>query len=282
MYPDWLPMLVFYGVLHGVVIAGVAAALALRQPSRLEVGWFFTLHRVALTKRNGPAIIDYLARTRRWRVYGVIGSSTVAGSVAFVAPKAQLDTYAVLFAGWFFGGILAEVPVGPRHVGGVRMASLQRRTLSMYLSPGVARWIVCWAVGTVGLLVLYGATVSPPVMRRVAGVLAVLAVLTSLSVSSMRVIVRRPQPVAPPDVVAADDAIRRAAVRRIAAGWGVLQSMATIVVARWLTAGSGSDFTAEIGMAAEVVGVLGVAASWLVVPTRMSPPAARFGRLVVS
>ena len=58
--------------------------------------------------------------------------------------------------------------------------------------------------------------------------------------------------------------------------------MATVVVARRLTAGSGSDVIAEIGNAAEVVGVIGVAASWLVVPTRMSPPRARRDRLVVS
>jgi hypothetical protein len=274
--------LVGYGVVYGLVVVGIATALALRRPSRTEVGWFLTLHRVALTKRNGPMIVDYLARTRRWRVYGVVGSWAVAGSVGLVSPDAQPNGYAVLFGGWFIGGILAEVPVGPRRVGGVRVASLQPRTLSMYLSPGVTRWIGCWAGGTVGLLVLYGATVSSPVTRRVAVVLAVLAALTLLSVWSMRVIVRRPQPAAPPDVVAADDAIRRAAVRRIAAGWGVLQCMAAIAVARWLAAGSGSDVVAEIATAAEVVGAAGVAASWLIVPTRMSPTRARLDRLVAS
>jgi hypothetical protein len=206
----------------------------------------------------------------------------VSGGVAFALPGAQLNTYAVLFAGWFVGGILAEVPVGPRRVGGVRVASLDHRTLSMFLSPGVAHWLIGSAVGAVGLLVLYGATATPLATRRLVGGLAVLAVLMLLSVWSMHVIVRRPQPAAPPDVMAADDATRRAAVRRIAAGWGVLQCMVTVVVAQWLTTGPGSDVTAQVGRVAQVVGVLGVAASWLVVPTRMSPPRARLDRLVVS
>lgn len=264
------------------VMAVVAGALVLRRPSRLEAGWFITLHQIALTNRNGPIIIDYLARTRRWRVYGVVGSISVAAGVEWASPSTHLNTVAVLFAGWFVGGILAEVPIGPRRVEGVRVASLERRTLSMYLSPGVARWLVSWALGNAALLVAYGAMDSPPGTWRVGGGFGALAVLMLLSVWSMRVIVRRPQPAASVDVVAADDATRRAAVRRIAAGWGALQCMLTILVARQLTAGSGGDPTFLIGMTGEVVGVLGVVANWLVVPTRMSPARARFDRLLIS
>ena len=104
----------------------------------------------------------------------------------------------------------------------------------MYLSPGVAGWLVGWAVGIVGLLAVYGATESPLGTGRVVAALAVLVALTLLSVWSMVVIVRRPQPAAPPDVIAADDATRRAAIRRVAAGWGVLQCMVSIVVGQWL------------------------------------------------
>jgi hypothetical protein len=269
----------FLLLIDSVVIAVVAAALALRRPSRLETGWFVTLHQIPLTKRNGPIVVDYLARTRRWRVYGVVGSVSVAGGVEYASSSTDLNTFAVLFAGWFVGGVVAEVPLGARHVDGVRVASLERRTLSMYLSPGIARWIVCWALGTLGLLVVYGLVASAPGTRVASGV-AVLAVLMLLSVSSMRAIVRRPQPAASSDVVAADDATRRAAVRRIAAGWGVLQCMVTIVVARWLTIGAGGDFTAQLAKAAQAVGVVGVIASWLVVPTRLSPPRPRLDRLV--
>jgi hypothetical protein len=266
---------------YDAAIAVVAAALALRQPSRREVGWFVTLHRVPLTRRNGPTIVDYLARTRRWRAYGVVGSLGVGQGVMFSSPGTQLNGYVLLFAGWFVGGILAEVPVGRRRVGGVQVASLQPRTLSMYLSPGVAGWLVGWAVGTVGLLVVYGATESPLGTGRVVAALAGLAALTLLSVWSMLVIVRRPQPAAPPDIVAADDATRRAAIRRVAAGWGVVQCMVSVAVGQWLSIGAESNLVANLGVAAVYLGAVGVLATWLVVPTRLSPPQTATDRLAV-
>jgi len=266
---------------YDAVLAVIATAVALRRPSRREVGWFVTLHQVPLTKRNGATIVDYLARTRRWRAYGVVASLGVGQGIVFASPGTQLNGYVLLFAGWFVGGILAEVPVGPRRAGGVRVASLQPRTLSTYLSPGVAGWLVGWAVGTVGLLVVYGATESPLGTRRVVAGLAGLFALTLLSVWSMLVIVRRPQPAAPPDVVAADDATRRAAIRRVAAGWGVLQCMASVAVGQWLSIGSESNLIANIGVAAVYVGAVGVLATWLVVPTRLSPPLTAPNRIAV-
>jgi hypothetical protein len=267
---------------YDVTIALVATALALRRPSRVELGWFVTLHQVALTPRNGPVIVDHLARTRRWRAYGVVGSLGVAQGVGLASPEARVNGWVILFAGWFVGGILGEVPVGRRHGGGMRVASLQPRTLSMYLSPGVAGWLGGWAIGTAGLLAVYGATASPRGTGRVVGGVALLAVVAAVSLWSMLVIVRRPQPAAPPDVLAADDATRRAAVRRIAAGWGVLQCITAIVVGQWLSAGSGHDVAARFGAAGCALGVVGVLASWLIVPTRMSPPRADHERLAVS
>lgn len=270
------------GLLVDIAIAMVAAALALRQPSRTELGWFITLHRVDLTGRNGTVIVDYLARTRRWRAYGVVGSLGVAHGISVASPSAQVNGVAILFAGWFAGGVLAEVPLIRRPMDGVRVASLQPRTLSMYLSHGVARWLAAWAIGTVGMFAVYGATVSPLDTGRVVGGVAALAVVCSLSVWSMLVIVRRPQPAASPDVVAADDATRRAAIRRIAAGCGVLQCMAAIAVGQWLSAGSGDDLAGNVGVAAVWLGAVGVLASWLVVPTRMSPPRVSPDRLAVA
>lgn len=269
-------------VVYDVALAAVAAGIALRSPSRVELGWFVTLHRVALTARNGTIIVDYLARTRRWRAYGVVGSVGVAQGISLASPATHVNGWAILFAGWFVGGILAEVPVGRRHVGGLRVASLQPRTLSRYLSPGVTGWLLGWAVGTVGVLAVYGAAVSPLGTRRVVGGAAVRAVVSMVSVWSMLVIVRRPQPAAPPDVVAADDATRRAAVRRIAAGWGVLQCIEAIVVGQWLSSGPGDDLVADVGVAACVLGLVGVLASWLIVPTRMSPPRDTDDRVIVS
>jgi hypothetical protein len=72
----------------------------------------------------------------------------------------------------------------------------------MYLTPGVAGRLVGWAVATTGLLVVYGGSRSPlDTPGRVVGGVAVLGVLAAVSVWSMLVVVRRPQPAAPPDVV---------------------------------------------------------------------------------
>jgi hypothetical protein len=112
-------------LVYDAAIVVIAAALAQRRPSRVEVGWFATLYRVPVTRRNGTVIVDYLARTRRWRVYGIVGAFRLSQGIALASPTTHVNVWVIRFAGWFIGGILGEVPVGPRRPGGVRVASLQ-------------------------------------------------------------------------------------------------------------------------------------------------------------
>ena len=113
--------------------------------SRRELGWFATQYGVAVTHRSGSRLLAYLARTRRWRVFGALGAISVSVSLMILFRSNQsINLLAALFGGWFAGGILAEVHVGKgsRRVGepphsfteGPRATSRGRRA-SCFLRP---------------------------------------------------------------------------------------------------------------------------------------------------
>ena len=80
--------------------------------SRRELGWFASQYGVAVTRDNGSSLLAYLARTRRWRVFGALGAISVSVSLMILCrSNRSINLLAALFGGWFAGGILAEVHV---------------------------------------------------------------------------------------------------------------------------------------------------------------------------
>ncbi|MBW8806923.1 MAG: hypothetical protein JF587_24165 [Catenulisporales bacterium] len=188
----------------------VSAARSLRGPvSRRRVEEFAKLHWLPVTAGNGNQIIAYRATTRRWRAAGLLLS---LGVQAVAGDGLSIQFWWVL-AGWFAGAIVAELRVA--HLGRAprAAASLARRQIADYL-PAAGRWAVPAAVTACLLVALIEAVRAhtDPDQSIDVGALALWTVLGvtvgMLTLASQRYVLRRPQPHAEPDRLAADDAIR--------------------------------------------------------------------------
>lgn len=150
-----------------------------------------------------------------------VASAAFWGTSGYVDPISTPVVVALMVA-----TLLAELTLG-RSAGrsSTRVASLRRRDLSAYLSRtlrytpsvvGVAA-AATW-MGTLGLSESNRPSVwTNPTRSEVATALVFAAAVPVLVALSCRWIVRRPQPLVDPDLVAADHAVRAASVRRIAA-----------------------------------------------------------------
>ncbi len=195
-----------------IVFAGLPAALA---------GWYacgpisrsrlsaFARHRgLELTEDNGNQVIRYLAVTRRWRCAGVAAGCLLGFGWGLPGHRYQLNLLA-LFAGWFLGALAAEFHLARYRPGPRRLASLTPRLPRRYLNPVVWALLPLAAVGNVlpgPIAVLY--QFDNVHWAALVGWLALaLATLAAVALVRQRVLTRA-QPVAAPDVLAADDAIR--------------------------------------------------------------------------
>jgi hypothetical protein len=122
--------------------------------------------------------------------------------------------------------LVAELTLGrPASRGGRRTASLRRRDLGAYLSRTLLWGPTAIGVAAAGawlaaIRFLDPSPSSPwpePTLRDVATGTAVAITIPVLVTLTCRWVVRRPQPLVDPDLVAADDAIRSSSVRRLAA-----------------------------------------------------------------
>ncbi len=210
-----------------------------RPTSRRGVAWFAIQHRLTLTSDNGGLVIDYLARTQRWRFYGVSGAlaATISWTILFPG-RHNFNLLAVLFGGWFLGAILAEAPVGRRRRPGPRTASLLHRSLYSYVQPVVRVTLFVTFTITAVALTLWvarrpvGDLRTPATSTRESIVTGsvVAALVAAASIGGIWAVVRRPQPAAHPDIIEADNAVRIAAVTRIAAGWIVIESLINLAL----------------------------------------------------
>jgi hypothetical protein len=156
-------------------VSAVAAALtfvAVDGPvSRPRLERFADRHGLTVTAGNGGQIIAYLAITRRWRAAGLTAGATAYTLIGLTEQRLGLSVLHML-AGWFVGALIAEVRVAAIKADKPK-ARLVRRTADRYLPTSPL-----WRLGTLA--------VWPVVVW----------------------VLRRPQPAAEPDVLAADDAIR--------------------------------------------------------------------------
>lgn len=266
-------------VVDGVVFVVLVAYLLARSVYPSEVAWFCTQYRVGLTSANGGLILDYLARTRRWRFYGAMGSLSVATSWNALFGRSGLNLIPVLFGGWFAGGILAELPVGRGRQAGRRAASLQPREVGDYVLPYVRGAVnASLALGILGvglrgiaaIQVVDGSERAAKLidLRALAGLVLLAAVVAALSLLAIRAVVRRPQPVATADVTDAHTATRRAAATRIGAGWAAIQFLVDAAI---LSRSAGPEPWNWVSGIAALFAIGGVLHAWAWVPSRMTP-----------
>jgi hypothetical protein len=188
--------------------------------SRVRLERFARRQRLDVSAANGDQIIRYLATTRRWRTAG-LGLGFLA-TVAWSLPQpAESINSIALFAGWFLGALVAEVRVAHLTHGARRAASLQPRRPAAYLSrpgwalvPGAAVLAVAVAVLTVCLAAFAGARPDGWAAGWLGAALATAATVRAIQTH----VLRRPQPLVAPDLLAADDAIRSRSLHVLAGG----------------------------------------------------------------
>jgi len=222
-----VPGLLLEGFLLLVVLTvplGVIVTIARGPVSRRDVDRFASRHDLTITPANGGQVIGYLATTRRWRAAGL-----GVGYAITVAPALWRTSLTVnflaLFAGWFAGALIAETRVVQLARGPRPTAALVARSLVDYLSPQ-ARAALPVALGfsvtlaaTAVITRIGGADVN---LLEVATWLAGSLVLAALVRAVQQRVLRRPQPAAPPDVTAADDAIRSRSLHVLAGSGAAL------------------------------------------------------------
>jgi hypothetical protein len=180
-----------------------------------------------------PLIARYLRRARLFRTWGAIAGALAPTLVDFVvngrvqvlgfgtdgdnAPLA----FGSIFIGYLAGAVACEASLVRRPQGARRVAALHRRELPDYLP----RWVIAAqraaAVGAAAGAIAIAAVPFPAGTAAPSGlalaVSALLAVAFGAGLEAVeRWLVRRPQPFAETDLVAADDALRAQSIRAVA------------------------------------------------------------------
>ncbi len=252
--------------------AGVLGALILAvwtTPRGWTSSW---AHRygVQVTEANRSVVVGYLRRTRGWQIAGAgvgwVASPLYAAITGRPFPLGA-NWVALSVGGFLLGAVIAEALTGRgRAAGGDRAAALTPRLLSDYF-PAASLWALrILPLAIIGVAVAYAAVPKDPseiVDPSVAFFAAMSVLLVAFAVAvewTLRAIVLRPQRVASPDTVAADDAIRASSLHALSAGaiallllcagWGLTSlGMATSVA-------SLRNVLTLIGAIADIVAVL--------------------------
>jgi hypothetical protein len=204
-------------VWYGLTVLAVVVTFVLADVpvARQRVEAFAARQGLTVTGDNCRQVIAYLAVTRRWRSAGVAGASTWY-LVADLRHQSIGIHLAYALSGWFVGALIAEVRVsGP--ITARRAASLQRRTAHHYLPPLNRRVLATTAVACLALAGIAAATGSVAPGRAMAVWVAAAIGLPAVVAVVARKILLRPQPQASPDVLSADEAIRRRSLRVVSA-----------------------------------------------------------------
>ncbi|NRQ33213.1 hypothetical protein HII36_15365 [Nonomuraea sp. NN258] len=177
------------------VAAGTCGAVKRRRLDR-----FVRHHLLDITLENGPHVLTYLGRTRRWRAAALAAGFCV--HFALTIPQGRYSlTFQLPFAAWYLGVMLAEV----------RMLRWRGTPLPLRPHDCLSWPAVVMSVGAVaGALVTLVAPWGPSARAA--------AVLTLASVALQFAIARQPAPEAAEDVLAAHVATRTRSLLVLAAG----------------------------------------------------------------
>lgn len=240
-----------------LVVVAVALIRAYREVDEDFVHEWADAHALTLTTANRPLVWWYLRNARVLRTWGVLAALVLPQLAVFALGYQAgdgLDSWwVVIFAGHLAGALYAEVALRRPTPTSRRVASLERREVGQYLPMRLrVAPILVTAMVLVAAAVAWSAGLDSSDAREtlVAGAAAV--VVTLAIMAAQRWVVRRPQPFAAADLVAADDAIRSQSVHMLAgSGTAVLLSLLGTVC--WTVTFAADGAT---GWIASAVGVL--------------------------
>ena len=227
----------FWFLVPGVVVPGALLVLSFGSPTRRQVRRWGATCGVTITTENEPVVRSHLGRSRRFRSVASFPFWWLA-SVRLVDSDfpAPLATPVVGLAAYLVGALVAEL-TGPLVApAGRRSALLSPRLIGDY-RPSWLRNLVTALVGVSGVATLVRCTVDDPSGQalRLAVTFGLAIVVVVVSEITARSIVRRPQRGTSPDLLAADDGLRAAAVSTtsgasVLAGIGVAATATTLAV----------------------------------------------------
>ena len=255
-----------------VIAVAIVLGLGFQAVGDRQVGRFEREHGLRTSREARRLLRHFLTTAKRLRVLaflavvvvGPLGTVALGGHIHGVSLVSTPAVVALMLA-----TLLAEVtmarPAGPN---GRRAASLRPRELGAYLSRtlrfGPAAVGVIASATWIATLVVDESTLSHFQPRPTSGDVGAgvgLAVVSPLLVIlACRWIVRRPQPLVDPDLVAADDALRTASVRHLSAmGCIVALFNLTGALARFHGTTYGRRDTVLLALMSIVVGLAWVA-----------------------
>jgi hypothetical protein len=222
-WKDWMTTGLFWGVPFAYIVFR-----GFRPPDQRFLHRWTGAYGIKLTEGNKPMIVTYLRRTKRIRTVGALAGLMTSILIVTLTNGRQSNSFLgnglfLAVVGYLVATVVAEavVPRPPR--GEIRTASLLPRTLQDYLPGYAIAALRGLPVLSVALIPLYMAVRSnmPDSNISEVGFAVTSAILLVTAIGTevvQRVIVNRPQPVLPPDLLDADDAIRSASVHALAGG----------------------------------------------------------------
>ncbi|HZC70061.1 MAG TPA: hypothetical protein VE442_05170 [Jatrophihabitans sp.] len=213
-----------------LAVALVLLTRAFAEVSRVRIERFARRQRLVITPGNAPFVIGYLATTRRWRGVGLVAAVVaVAEYWQLTSNWLRFDVVAA-FVGWFIGATVADWRIGTSRTDTAkRRATLVPRQLTRYV-PTSGRVVAGLAVTLLLVVTVLAAINAVDGSRRgrLVAQLAVCVLIAAAVLAAGRRVLRRPQPSGPPDLVAADEAVRGRSL--------CVLTGSTIAIAGYLTA----------------------------------------------
>jgi uncharacterized integral membrane protein len=211
---------ILFSLIFPAVICAVFLTRAYAEIDDRFVAEWAQAHGLTLTARNRPTVRWYLLNARVLRTLGVLAGLFLA-PLAYSALGLKIDNGGWLwaFVGYLVGALYAELAL-TRPPAKDRTASLVPRELTDYLPRKLI-----WAQRTLGALppMLCGVALAvdyrPPQQAPPRASVIVVALAAPLGAFALEAVERwllqRPQPLAHPELLAADDAIRSQSVHSI-------------------------------------------------------------------
>lgn len=265
---------VIAGAVAFVLAAAMLAHFAAGPVARARVERFARRQHLTITPWNGEHVIRYLATVRRWRVAGLLGGIGVS-ILRFLPDELRFDAVTI-FAGWFLGALVAEVRVVHLAHGPRRAAALRPRRPRAYI--GRAAWALVPAAAIVSVLVAVATAWAAatghaqPDWTAVSWLVVSLAVAAAVRAIQWHVL-RRPQPLAEADVIAADDAIRSRALH-VLSGGGLALVFFCVSVQAVAAHPLDPAVATDIGVISTLAVFAAAAVGWLVAIAPWQQPAA--------
>jgi hypothetical protein len=248
----WAIGYVFLMVPTGLIVALVVYN-GFRLPSEYLARWQKS-HGLEITEQNRSVVRRYLLRGRRIRTLGgLVGFASFNVWQALDAPRnggGLVRVLACTFAGYLVAAAVAEIWAFRPEPGRVRSASLAPRRITDYVPTPAVVILRALPIAMIALVAAWPAIPkrhpfgepipgdlpvppTPTLWPTLAWVGGAIVLWIFVEITARR-IVRRPQPMTGPDLLAADDAIRSTSVHGlVGAGLAIMLGIFSANLGRW-------------------------------------------------